>query len=154
MKPTDEEPNAIYAWDIDDFTNVFPPDEPDDDLAEELVLPGVEEYIQAFEAISSSLTPQQKRMLQAHYHSGGRAVTMRELAKTSGYGDYKIANVQYGTVAKWLVNAMGIEAPVYGKQPLALLILGQIVDRKAFGLEMHLVMYDNVATALETLEMV
>ena len=112
--------------------------------------PSIEELSAAFLAIRDRITEQQLIMLKAHYHSGGRAITMRELATASGYGDYKIANLQYGSLAKKLLNALGREAPRYeGKTPIAILVLGEIVNRDEFDLEMHLVMHDSVAFTLE-----
>lgn len=113
--------------------------------------PTVDEIKRGFESIEGSMTEPQMVMLRAHYSSGGRAVTMRELATASGYGDYKIANIQYGTLGKRLLAAIGREVPKYKGHPIALLGLGKIVERKKFGLEMHLVMHDSVAKALEEL---
>jgi len=119
------------------------------------VNPSVAELTHAFERILPTLTEKQMAMLRAHYHSGGRAVTMRELATASGYGDYKIANLQYGTLAKKLLDAMERDAPLYnGKSPIAILVLGEIVNRDDFGLEMHLVMHDRVALVLERIGVV
>lgn len=113
------------------------------------------EYLDAFAAIRERISEKQMVMLAAHYYSGGRAVTMRELATASGYDDYKAANLQYGSLAKKLLDAMGRDAPLYDDEtPIAILALGNIVSRDEFGLEMHLVMHDSVARALERLELV
>lgn len=113
------------------------------------------DYLDAFAAIRERISEKQMLMLRAHYYSGGRAVTMRELATASGYDDYKVANLQYGSLAKKLLDAMGRDAPLYDDgSPIAILAIGEIVSRDEFGLEMHLVMHDAVARTLERLEMV
>lgn len=118
--------------------------------------PSVDECAQGFERILDRINPQQMMMLRAHYHSGGRAATMRELATAAGYADYKMANLQYGNLAKRLYQAMGYPKP---KSPRSgneywILGLGEFVDRGDFGLEMQCVMRPEVAEALERLEIV
>ena len=118
--------------------------------------PTADELTAGFEKILDKMTPQQMIMLEVNYHSGGRAATMRELAKASGYRDYKIANIQYGGLAKRLYTAMGYPAPKSsdGKKTFWILGLGEFVDRREYGLEMQCVMRPEVAAALERLGIV
>lgn len=139
----------------DDPETVSFPDEIHDEDVSSFVTPGVERYVAALDAIRDKITEKQMLMLRAHYHSGGRAVTMRELGKASGYGDNKIANIQYGSLAKRLLKSMGLDAPLLNeKDPIWLLGIAELVNRSAFGLEWHFVMRQEVARALEELEIV
>ncbi|MBK8464920.1 MAG: ADP-ribosylglycohydrolase family protein [Chloracidobacterium sp.] len=118
--------------------------------------PSVDECVQGFERILDKINPQQMTMLRAHYYSGGHAVTMRELATAAGYDDYKVANLQYGSLAKRLYKAIGYPAP---KSPRSgkeywILGLGEFIDRRELGLEMHCVMRLEIAGALERLRIV
>lgn len=106
-----------------------------------------------FQRIQDKINPQQMVMLRAHYCSGGHAATMRELATAAGYADYKMANLQYGNLAKQLYKAIGYPAP---KSPRSgkeywILGLGEFIDRREFGLELHCVMRPEIAEALERL---
>lgn len=118
--------------------------------------PSVEECLQGFERILDKINPQQMIMLRAHYHSGGRAVTMRELAKAAGYADHKMANLQYGNLAKRLYQAMGFPALRSESSGKTYWIfgLGRFVGRSEFGLEMNCVMRPEIAEALERLGIV
>lgn len=142
-----------FVWDdedAEDFDIRIPED------ADENMWPTIEELMAGFDRIRDKITPQQMTMLQVNYHSGGRAVTMRELAKASGYGDYTVANIQYGGLAKRLYKAIGYPAPKSrtGDDTYWILGLGEFVDRREFGLEMQCVMRPGVAIALERLELV
>jgi len=118
--------------------------------------PSVDECVHGFERIINKINPQQMMMLRAHYHSGGRAATMRELATAAGYADYKMANLQYGNLAKRLYQAMGYPAlrSEYSGKPYWILGLGRFVGRDQFGLEMQCVMRTEIASALERLRIV
>lgn len=118
--------------------------------------PSVDECVQGLERILDKMNPQQMMMLRAHYHSAGRAATMRELATAAGYTDYKMANLQYGNLAKRLYQAMGYPKP---KSPGSgneywILGLGEFIARREFGLEMQCVMRPEIAGALERLGIV
>lgn len=118
--------------------------------------PSIDECVQGLEQILGKINPQQMKMLRAHYRSGGRSVTMRELATAAGYADYKMANLQYGNLAKRLYQAMGypaLKSETSGK-PYWILGLGKFVGRGEFGLEMHCVMRPEIAGALERLGIV
>jgi hypothetical protein len=144
-----------FTWSDGDLSDITFPDASGDTEGVRFVAPGFERYTAAFESIQDKITDKQMVMLRAHYHSGGRAVTMRELAKASGYGDYKIANLQYGSLAKRLLKTMGLEAPLYRERdPIWLLGIAELVNRSDFGLEWHFVMRQEVAKALEELEIV
>lgn len=132
--------------------DIYIPDETDD----ENVWPRVEELMAGFDRIRDKITPQQLKMLEVNYYSGGRAVTMRELATATGYGDYKIANIQYGGLAKKLYMAIGYPAPksTRSENTYWVLGIGEFIDRGEFGLEMQCVMRPEVAEALERLEIV
>ena len=118
--------------------------------------PSVDDCVNGFERILDKINPQQMAMLRAHYHSGGHAATMRELATAAGYTDFKMANLQYGNLAKRLYKEIGYPAP---KSPRSgkeywILGLGEFIDRREFGLEMHCVMRPEIAEALERLGLV
>lgn len=131
-------------------------DVPRCDDIDDYVWPTVHDLMVGFVRIRKQITSQQLKMLQVNYQSGGRAVTMRELATATGYGDYKIANIQYGSLAKRLYNAIGYPAPRsrISKNTYWVLGLGEFIDRREFGLEMQCVMRPEVAEALERLEIV
>jgi len=144
-----------FTWSEGDISDITFPEASEDTAELRFVPPGFERYTSAFAVIHDKITDKQMLMLGAHYHSGGRAVTMRELATASGYGDYKIANIQYGSLAKRLLKTMGLDAPLYrGKDPIWVLGIAELVNRSDFGLEWHFVMRQEVARALEDLEIV
>ncbi len=77
----------------------------------------------------------------------------RELATAAGHADYKMANLQYGNLAKRLYQAMGYSKP---KSPRSgneywILGLGEFTGRRELGLEMQCVMWTEIAEALERL---
>lgn len=113
--------------------------------------PSADECVQGFERILDKVNPQQMAMLRAHYQSGGRAVTMRELATAAGYADYKMANLQYGNLAKRLYTAMGFPKPISPRSgnEYWILGLGEFTDRGEYGLEMNCVMRPEISEALE-----
>lgn len=66
--------------------------------------PTVDDYKQAFIAISSQLTDSHKRMLKAHYHAPGQIITVTELAEAAGYEHFGGANLQYARIAELVAN--------------------------------------------------
>lgn len=154
MEFSQKPPKSKFVWD-DENAEGMDVRVPDDvDAAD--VWPTVEELMAGFDRIRDKITPQQMIMLQVNYYSGGRAATMRELATASGYGDYKIANIQYGGLAKRLYKAIGYPAPRSRNSDNTywVLGLGEFIDRSDFGLEMQCVMLPEVAKALERLGIV
>lgn len=153
MEPSSTSTKSKFVWDDEDAEG-FDIRMPEN--ADENTWPTVEELMAGFDRIRDKITPQQLKMLQVNYQSGGRAVTMRELAKATGYDDYKIANIQYGGLAKKLYKAIGYPAPKSTKSENTywVLGLGEFIDRGEFGLEMQCVMRPEVAEALERLELV
>lgn len=111
------------------------------------------DYERAFLEIERSISAKQMLMLRAHYHSGGLAITERELATASGYDDYRSANIQYGSLAKRLAIALDFTPPTRKKtgRPLWTCTLGKGHDRAEFGLEYQWIMHDQVAKALKNL---
>jgi hypothetical protein len=152
----DIEPTSDTADTYDDVEESSTPSSEFEQNAEVEGWPTVGELMEGFERIREKITPQQMTMLQVNYYSGGRASTMRELAAASGYGDYKIANIQYGGLAKRLYKAIGYPAPQSRNSSNTYWVLGigEFVDRREFGLEMQCVMRPTVAKALEKLGMV
>ena len=154
MEPSAKPPKSKFVWDDEDAEgmDIRLPD--DTEAANEW--PTVEELMAGFDRIHDKITPQQMTMLRVNYYSGGRSATMRELATASGYGDYKIANVQYGSLAKRLYKAIGYPKPksVNSDGSYWVLGLGEFIDRSDFGLEMQCVMRPEVAEALERLGIV
>lgn len=150
MEPTRDDEFVSDEDDEEGFDARMPED------ADENGWPTVEELMAGFDRIRDKITPQQLKMLEVNYYSGGRAVTMRELATATGYGDYKIANIQYGGLAKKLYKAIGYAAPksTRSENTYWVLGIGEFIDRREFGLEMQCVMRPEVAEALERLEIV
>src|SRR5688572_30005002 len=111
--------------------------------------PSTDQCIHGFELILDKIKPQQMLMLQAHYHANGRAATMRELATAAGYTDYKMANLQYGNLAKRLYQAIGYPKPQSPRSgnKYWILGLGEFIDRRKLGLEMRCVMRPEIAEA-------
>ena len=154
MEPSSDPPSREIALEDEDEEATEPQTRDDDDGGN--VWPTVDELIAGCDRIRDKITPQQMTMLQVNYYSGGRAATMRELATAAGYGDYKIANVQYGSLAKRLYKAIGYPKPesADGGEAYWVFGLGEFVDRSDFGLEMQCVMHAEVAEALEALGIV
>ncbi|MBK9171390.1 MAG: hypothetical protein IPM28_00050 [Chloracidobacterium sp.] len=147
LEPSPQKSVGKFTWedgDIDKTSIQLP--ESDSDNTQEFVPPGSDKYKAAFAEVRESLTENQLRMLRAHYHSGGRAITVRELATAMGYDDFNQGNLQYGSLAKKLLRAMGRDARV------KIMVFGELVSRREFGLEMHIVMHDAVAAALKELK--
>ncbi|MCL6750527.1 DUF1524 domain-containing protein [Nostoc sp. CCCryo 231-06] len=88
----------LYFTDIDRFKSYV--------IQEVLAVdfPTVDDYKQAFIAISSQLTDSHKRMLKAHYHAPGQIITATELAKAAGYEHFGGANLQYARIAELVAN--------------------------------------------------
>jgi len=57
---------------------------------------------------------QQLRFLQAHYSSPGRASTATNLALAAGYKNFNALNLQYGTLARRIGEALGESEPTLG----------------------------------------
>lgn len=53
----------------------------------------------AFVKLSSSIHPNQLKMLRAHLNAPEQRITARELAAAAGYSNYSGANMQYGLLA-------------------------------------------------------
>ncbi|NEU81235.1 DUF262 domain-containing protein [Nostoc sp. UIC 10630] len=88
----------LYFSDIDRFKSYV--------IQEVLAVdfPAVDDYKQAFIAISSQLTDSHKRMLKAHYHAPGQIITATELAEAAGYEHFGGANLQYARIAELIAN--------------------------------------------------
>ena len=56
----------------------------------------------------------QLRFLQAHYSSPGRASTATKLAWAAGYKNFNALNLQYGTLARRVGEALGINGATLG----------------------------------------
>ena len=71
----------------------------------------VEEYAQALLSLESSISEKQRSMLIGHAMAPGQTITMSELATLVGFPSYSAANLQYGTFAGKLADALGIPRP-------------------------------------------
>jgi hypothetical protein len=65
------------------------------------------EYKRALELIGEP-GGRQLRFLQAHYSSPGRASTASNLARAAGYKNFNALNLQYGTLARRIGEALGV----------------------------------------------
>lgn len=83
---------------------IGPEDEDTSDTqeSEDLAYPSVDEYVNAFRAIESYISLNQRAMLKAHYHATKQSLTMTELAKSVGYASYRGGNLQYGRLGQLL----------------------------------------------------
>jgi hypothetical protein len=66
-----------------------------------------DEYKRALELIGKP-GGRQLRFLQAHYSSPGRASTASKLALAAGYKNFNALNLQYGTLARRVGEALGM----------------------------------------------
>ena len=66
--------------------------------------PSVFEYRSALEAIRYQVTPNQIRLLMAHFAAKNHIATARQLAQSVGF---KSSNLQYGKFASALCKALG-----------------------------------------------
>lgn len=64
------------------------------------------EYKRALELIGKP-GGRQLDFLQAHYSSPGRASTASNLARAAGYKNFNALNLQYGTLARRIGDALG-----------------------------------------------
>ena len=53
------------------------------------------------------LTPNQTRMLRAHYHAPGRCITATKLADAVGFKNYNAANLWYGKLGHSVAALVG-----------------------------------------------
>jgi hypothetical protein len=56
----------------------------------------------------------QLKFLQAHYSSPGRASTATNLAWAAGYKNFNALNLQYGTLARRIGEALGVSGATLG----------------------------------------
>lgn len=56
----------------------------------------------------------QLEFLQAHYSSPGRASTATNLARAAGYRNFNALNLQYGTLARRIGEALGVREATLG----------------------------------------
>lgn len=80
---------------------------------------GVDEYINALDAVSSNMTENQRAMLLGHAAAPGRALSMESIARLGGYDDYGTANIQYGKLGRMFASHFGIEGLPNQTQALA-----------------------------------
>jgi hypothetical protein len=65
--------------------------------------PHTQRYIEVLNAIS--LTEKQKRLLQTHYHSKNRTISIPQLAKSLGYANHSSINLQYGKLTRSIAES-------------------------------------------------
>jgi hypothetical protein len=115
---------------------------------DDIEVPTVPEYVKAFRAIESRITPNQLRMLLFHHRAPARVVSATRLAQEAGFEGHSGANLQYGLLASELLRQLGIELPETVKSG----ILVDFVNPEFAGNQEWLwVMRPNVAEALEEL---
>ncbi|MBN3992644.1 MAG: DUF262 domain-containing protein [Nostoc sp. NMS2] len=94
-----------YFTDIDTFKSYV--------IQEVLAIdfPTVDDYKQAFVAISSQLTDSHKLMLKAHYYALGQTITATGLSQAAEYEHFGGANLQYARIAELLANYLNYLPP-------------------------------------------
>ena len=111
-------------------------------------VPSVSEYVRAFRAIESRITPKQLKMLLFQHRAPARVVSATRLAQEADFEGHSGANLQYGLLASELLRHLGIELPETVKSG----ILVDFVNPEFAGNQEWLwVMRPNVAEALEQL---
>ena len=91
------------------------------------------------------ISPKMQKLLRAHLASTGRAMTMTNLAKKGGYSSYRIANIQYGLLARRIADVLELELP-----PTRLSVLCEFIDPHDQSNDHYLIiMRPNFAKALE-----
>lgn len=114
-------------------------------------MPTVAHFARAFLAIRDRITPNQLKMLKAHYAAEGHSATMAELARAGGYESYIVANLQYGKLGHLLSDELdGFVSEREGGVPNWTFALAE-VTRPAGGGEWTWVMRPEVAEALKQL---
>ena len=109
-------------------------------------LPYVAEYVTAFRALESRITPKQRRMLELHHAAPGRVMSSTRLAEEAGFASFNAANLQYGSLAGEVCKQLAVSLET------ELGILVTFVHPGAASNEHWLwVMRPNVAQALEDL---
>jgi hypothetical protein len=73
--------------------------------------PPVEDYKQAFMAISCEITNSHKAMLKAHYQASAQIITATGLAQAAGYEHFGGANLQYARIAELVANYLNYMPP-------------------------------------------
>jgi hypothetical protein len=109
--------------------------------------PTSDKYCAAFKSIRDQMTVNQLIMLQRHYHSAGRIITARRLADLVGFVNWGGVNLQYGTLAKKLCEAL--EVTIDSDHLFVLVTFAR--DPSIDDGECQLAMRPQVAQALETL---
>jgi hypothetical protein len=110
-------------------------------------VPTAEEFRHALAAVSDQMTVNQLLLLQRHYRAPGRAITARQLAEAVGFRDWRGVNLQYGTLAKRVCDALGVTIDGDNLFVLATFVRDPGIDDG----ECQLVMRVQVARALELL---
>ena len=62
--------------------------------------PSARAFRAAFRALEPQLTPTRRRILEVHYRSLGRQLTMTQIAEAVGWKSYSSANSHYGRLAR------------------------------------------------------
>ena len=70
-------------------------------------LPTTAQYKAGLQRLDASIHPNHRAMLLAHFRAPDHTITARELAKVADYKDWNGANLQYGTFAYNLGQAIG-----------------------------------------------
>ncbi len=110
-------------------------------------IPTAEEYQEALAAMRDQMTVRQLLLLQRHYAAPGRTTTARRLAEAVGFQDWRGVNLQYGTLAKRVCDALGVAVDGDSMFALATFTRDPGIDQG----ECQLVMRVQVARALEQL---
>lgn len=95
-------------------------------------------------------SPIMRKLLTVHYAAKGHVMTMKNLARDSGYANYNAANLQYGLLAFRMAEFLEVEVP-----PTRLSLLCEFIRPNAqSNREWLIIMRPNFARALELAEFV
>ena len=115
-----------------------------------ITIPPAASYVKALSSIT--ISPEQRKMLNAHYHAHNRSITFTELAKAASYPNYGSANLQYGKLGTSLGEALGFKFDEFTADP------GTKFRSSAIGMpnnytsgEFQLIMHHELAKALQEL---
>lgn len=121
-----------------------------ENMTKTITVPNARSYSAALQKIGVNKT--QRAMLLAHYASHNRSITYTDLAKSAGFSDHSVANLEYGKLGRKLGEQIGFEFDESDARP------GETFYSSSLGMpnpytsgEFQLVMHHELAKAIEEL---